>query len=329
MTISVPGKVFLSGEHAVVYGAKAVLAAVGLRCTADVRLGELGIIKVNGKSYQEAELKEFAKEAKSIWEQFQKTGNLADLKKWMSEEDGLIKVVLGESLIKGGKSGLDIEINSSIPIGSGMGSSAAVATVLGAATGLKDKDLDEVVTESERRQHGNPSGADQATVLNGGLVEYQKINDQKIIKSVSFKKKLPEFILINSGKPDETTGEMVALVADKFKTKQNDLRLICLQVGKISERWLTGEEPGKLIKANNQCLQKFGVMGEKAKVMVKKIESIGGAAKICGAGGIKAGSGTMLAYHDQTEKLKQLVKQEGWEFYPVELGVEGLRYEKN
>jgi len=329
LTISVPGKVFLAGEHAVVYGAKAVLAAVGLRCAVKVKSGTVDTITVNSKNYQDKKLIEFADQAKTLWQEFQQNGNFNPLKQWMSGKDSLIKIVLGESLIKGGKSGVVLKIESLIPMGAGMGSSAAVATALGTAVGLSGKELDEAVTVSERCQHGNPSGADQATVLNGGLVEYQKVDGQKMIKPAEFNHQLPEFILINSGKPAESTGEMVAMVAERFKADQEKLKTICSQISQISEQWLKGGNISQLIKQNEKYLEELGVVGEKAKMIVAEIERIGGSVKICGAGGVKAGAGTMLAYHGQPQRLKKLVKEKGWEYYTVELGVTGLSYEKN
>ncbi len=90
-------------------------------------------------------------------------------------------------------------------------------------------------------------------------------------------------ILINSGKPKESTGEMVRLVA-KGNYKQE-----FKMMGELVNRWRP-----ELIQENERLLEKIGVVGEKAKKIIRQIEAGGGQAKICGAGGVKAGSGVIL-----------------------------------
>ena len=62
--------------------------------------------------------------------------------------------------------------------------------------------------------------------------------------------------------------------------------------------------------------------------MIRQIESIGGMAKVCGAGGVKAGSGMLLAIHQDENKLLQLIKQKQWQYIQVNLGAPGVRYER-
>ena len=104
--VSAPGKIILSGEHSVVYGKPAVLAAVDLRLT-------LSLKETTGKD-----------------------------KIFSPEPDGLIKY--GVEKLKdyyGWKSPLQVEVDSEIPIGCGMGSSAALSTALsGAFRKLANKD---------------------------------------------------------------------------------------------------------------------------------------------------------------------------------------------
>jgi len=113
---------------------------------------------------------------------------------------------------------------------------------------------------------------------------------------------------------------MVAIVREN-KDKYKD---IFKRMGEISDDWKV-----KKIKENQRLLEKIGVVGERAKKMVKEIEGLGGMVKICGAGGIKTGSGIMLCFHEDIDRLIQLVRENKWKYYQVELGVKGVRYEKN
>jgi len=58
--------------------------------------------------------------------------------------------------------------------------------------------------------------------------------------------------------------------------------------------------------------------------VAKAVKSIGGAAKLCGAGG----GGVMLCYHEDREKLITTIRALGLEPWESELGVEGVRVEK-
>jgi len=281
--VSAPGKVILAGEHAVVYGYPALVTAVGLRCQARVRWRQDKKIVIKDK-YKDLGLARYAVEA--------------GLKE-MGEES----------------KGVEVEIESELVVGGGMGSSAAMATavVWGLMEGYPEEVKNRVVKLVEDKQHGNSSGIDQTIVREGGVIKYQR--------EAGFKKlsiDLPEFLLIDSGKPVENTGEMVKMVGERKREYEGVFR----EMGEISEGW--GVEK---IKENQRLLEKIGVVGEKAKKMVREIEMSGGMAKVCGAGGVKAGSGILLSWHKEIERLRELCKEKGWRYFQVELGVEGVRDE--
>ena len=72
-----------------------------------------------------------------------------------------------------------IEITSEIPIGAGMGSSAAFS-VATSAVKLGKIDLEkinEMAYKMEKKFHGNPSGADNTICTYGGFLWYRKENE--------------------------------------------------------------------------------------------------------------------------------------------------------
>ncbi len=73
-------------------------------------------------------------------------------------------------------------------------------------------------------------------------------------------------------------------------------------------------------------LEKLAVVGKTAKSLIGKIESLKGVAKITGAGGIKKGSGMILAYHKDLNKLIKFAKDNDLKYYPVEISYEGVKY---
>ncbi len=137
-TGSAPGKVILSGEHAVVYGYPCIATALSLRTT--VRL----------------------------YERPGSTG-LAD----SSGADPRLQKALAAVLPP---DGLGVEIDSTLPIGRGLGSSAALSVALvRARAAWENRTLDFEATHRqgfvvERLFHGSPSGVDHAVSALGGAV---------------------------------------------------------------------------------------------------------------------------------------------------------------
>jgi len=286
--VSVPGKVILAGEHGVVYGKTALVTTVGLRVKVRVREVEKGKLIIKDKC---------------------KDLNL--IKKAVEFCEGEV----GEF-----KNGREITVKSDLPIGSGLGSSAAIGTAIvgGLLKGFSEEVKDRVVKKIEDWQHGKSSGVDQAIVKEGGVIKYKKRMRIEKLKI----KDLPEFLLIDSGKPVESTGEMVTAVAANYKLQKTKYKQIFERMGEISENWRV-----ELIKENERLLEEIGVVGKKARGTIEKIEEIGGIAKICGAGGIKKGSGILLGYHKNINLLKKLAEKKRWKIYQTQLGVEGVKYE--
>jgi hypothetical protein len=92
------------------------------------------------------------------------------------------------------------------------------------------------------------------------------------------------------------------------------------KIGQLVINW----SPEK-IKANEMLLEKIGVVGNRAQKMVRQIESVGGMAKVCGAGGVETGSGMLLGYHQNIDRLIELTQKNHWEYWPVVLGTEGVK----
>ncbi len=181
--VSAPGKIHLLGEWSVVWGKPAILAAVGLKVKVE-------ITKASGNTHP---LKEVI--------------------------EPIIKRELGIKKLPP----YDLTITSDIPIGAGLGSSAAVSSAFIAAllSFLKAKwDLqlvNKLAYEAEKVFHGNPSGGDNSTVVYGGLMLFPG----KKLDFIIPKKLAKNFVLINTGKPKESTKEMVAMVGKQSAKFRN------------------------------------------------------------------------------------------------------------
>lgn len=309
--VSAPGKIHLLGEHVVVYGKPALLTAIDRRLYVEIKNSQSSQLTI-----KTAENESLVKETIAV---FRKVFNLSVLPP------------------------MEIKISSTILTGSGLGSSSALAAALIGALTKHIKNIwnpnkiNELTYEVEKIAHGNPSGADNTTVVFGGLVWYRREFD--FLKSIwslpMFSYKIPPFVLIDSGRPTESTKEMVEKVANFSRVKKSLFYKILDDQESQTKKLLLSFKEGKLDQmekaflAGERNLEKIGVVGEKAKRIISRIEKIGGVAKICGAGGYQKGSGIIMAYHKNQSKLEAVVKEFSLELMRINPGEEGIRIEKN
>lgn len=279
---SVPGKIHLLGEHTVVYGKPALLTTVDLRVTVHLR----GV-----KAHP---------------------GGVSNLAK-------IIEPIVKKELKLKKIPSYELTINSDIPVGAGLGSSAAVsAAYIGALLlFLKIKwDLElinKLTFEAEKVFHGNPSGADNRTVIFGGITVPEKL--------------AKNFVLINTGTPKETTKEMVELVKPQVKNILDDQERLVKELLPVLEN-SNEKEFIRIIREGEKNLEKIGAVSPYVKSIIREIEKAGGAAKICGGGGKTKGTGILLCYHPNPSVIKKIAKSHNLDYFKTALGVEGLRQDR-
>lgn len=298
-TVSVPGKIILMGEHAVVYGKPALIAAVDRRLRVTVSDSDRQeIISDEGKDY--------IKHIRAIV-----------MHHFNIRENHPVK----------------IEVSPDIPAGYHLGSSAAVAAgVVGALSYHLRKAwnptlINQRAYEAEKYIHQNASGVDPAAVVSGGLIWYRKELD--FLRSIwQFPFGIPDalnnFCLIDTGRPVESTGDMVAYVSAKRKVQSAKYEKLFTeneyQTKRVAVAIKEGNE-GELIgaiRAGERTLEDMGVVSKKVIPLIREIEKDGGVAKILGGGGRKEGVGFLLGYHHNPAK---------WNGLPIQLGEEGIRLE--
>lgn len=218
----------------------------------------------------------------------------------------------------------DYLIDISFPVGSGLGFSAAgSAAVIGALLSHFKiewdlKLINELTFEAEKTFHGTPSGGDNTIVVFGGLILFQK---GTIISTTS---KIDSFVLINSGKPTETTKEMIAIAKPKISSILKDQASLTADL-LIALRDEQEKQLIEIIKKGQRNLEKIGVVGKKAQKIIKDLEKLGAAAKISGAGGVKSGSGMILIYHKNHKKILKYAKDNMLEAFQIKLSKEGVK----
>src|SRR5665213_4566494 len=174
--VSAPGKIHFLGEHIVVYGFPALLTAVDKRCTVKLTPTKTSDITITSTNLQRTirvsieEIVAKQKQAQEKWEAYKKDNDIAILKAITADVDfALIAIV--ETLQYWGKkvlNGFTLEISSEIPMGAGLGSSAATAvSIVAAMTAMLGENIQEQKTAIndiaflvEQKKHGLPSGGD-------------------------------------------------------------------------------------------------------------------------------------------------------------------------
>jgi mevalonate kinase len=307
--ISAPGKIILSGEHSVVYGHPALVASIDKRMYIDLR------------SKFKKEISIHPHKAKNFV-----NGALIEVERFLNTKID------------------DIEINlkSQIPIGKGLGSSAALAVVISAGlfklkrNRLILKDINDLAYQMEKRIHGNPSGVDNTISAYGGFLWYRKETENlKTFSKIIAKRKLPKLLLIDTGRPQESTKQMVSLVSEFYRNKPRKVKKILENIELVTKAFLQYILKEKefnlteIIEENERFLEELGVVSLSTARLIREIKKIGGAAKITGAGGKKRSSGIIYAFHPNQGKLFDFIDKNGLNALPLNLGVKGVNVEKN
>lgn len=357
VTVSAPGKLILLGEHAVVYGRPALVAAIDLRLSArccdspepGVRLDLPDLGYRAHLSWME--VRAYSSGARDRWDDYSTHPGPESFREMRGEDPAhVVKAALGEALEalggepEGPQGGLELRVESDLPLGSGFGSSAAAAVAVvavclsWAAASVDAERIEALALEVERRQHGNPSGVDGATILRGGVLWARKLASGGLeIEPVPVRSPLLTRLRVyDTGMPPEATGAVVAAVRRRRERDPAAFERVLDRIEAATAAFraeLERDEEDQdrtlhLIREAQACLEEIGVVPEAVREAVRQIESEGGAAKVSGAGSIAGpGAGSLLVYHPEPESLSACAALRSFPYHAVHLGARGFRQE--
>jgi len=325
-----PAKIHLSGEHAVVYHQPAIAISVDRYVSAEITRTPEKIITITNHSTQVIISDEIFFLYQRLLQQYQsfQQGVIA-VNDIIDEPNDLVYFIIATYFracnipLDGG---MQIKINSEIPIGCGMGASAAI--ILSVLYGLEHqfkqrltaKQLFAIALAAEQLQHGNTTGFDLQVCQRGGCVEY---NNQVIVQRPLLD--LP-FHLINTGRSESTTGECVAAVAKRFahNTIWRYFAEATQQVG-VAIATKDRDRLQRAISLNHKLLADIGVVSDRVQRFIDKIELAGGAAKISGAGSVTGdAAGVVLVFIENQAALEKLVTDFSYDLLSAEITENGV-----
>ncbi len=294
-----PGKLILSGEHAVVHGRPALVMAVDRHAEAQAVTPDDGHLHVSLPSFcpdYRVPMNQLASVTSRLRDNYQRfLDSRIEIRDVMEQPFQLIAFALASLLDRTGAApppAMRMDMTTDIPVGCGMGSSAAVIlAALGAMAAtlnatLTKEDFFQLAWDAEKLQHGKPSGVDPWICCHGGCARFQQGRAEPVTTTDT------ALHLVQTGVPEATTGECVMEVTRRFKDHPIWDRFE--QVTHEVEAALTRNAPDALraaIRANHRLLCEIGVVPERVQQFIRDIERSGGSAKICGAGSIRGEHG--------------------------------------
>jgi mevalonate kinase len=326
MKVNAPGKLILSGEHSVVYGKPALAMAVNRYATATVTKELLPQISFHLADLAHRSrlsfggLHELKERIKRKYHRFIR-GEYS-IRQVLHKPFELAQFALGifaEALNLSLPHGVKIYVQSDIPIGCGMGSSAAtILCVMHAVSkylqiSISQETLYQLALEAENMQHGQSSGLDLRVAMQGGCLY---INGQEMaMRAIPT---LPMY-LVNTGAPATSTGQCVEHAASYFKSNQlaDDFAAVTNDIDKALQQqsWSNMQDS---VRRNHQLLTTIGVVPDRVQMFISEMELAGGAAKICGAGAVAGDhAGAVLAITEDKTQLLSLCDRFGYQVIPI------------
>ena len=239
---------------------------------------------------------------------------------------------------------LELRLQSAIPVGAGLGSSAAAAVGVvaavralagGRANPVDDlKAVEAAALEVERRQHGFPSGIDSGTVLRGGVLLVHRAGEELRFDDLP----RPEWLsgavgILDSGTPGQTTGAVVTAVRRRYDEEPERTAAVFDRIAAAVESFRAALQHGgprdaaSAIADGHRALVDLGVVPPAVARRIASVEAAGAAAKISGAGALEGESAGALISILAGRPAGTVDGLSDLEPVNAAIGADGLRFE--
>lgn len=324
VTVKAPGKVILYGEHAVVYGEPALAMAVNKYVYVTAKVRDDGKIGINAMDLKLAGLSVTILENGDIVARTDYGAVISAL----SYVKRALEIAM-EYVDK--RVGVDLFIQSQMPVGAGLGTSAAVAvaTILAYVKALgyniDKRELARLAWQVEKDVQGAASPTDTTMATFGGIIYIKPEGNNVIMEPVKPSTEIP--LVIGYIPRVSTTKELVAMVRRKLESMRDVIEPIIKTIGVITRRGREALEKGDLelmgtlMNINHGLLDSLGVSTRQLNEMVYAARSAGAlGSKLTGAGG----GGCMIALSDKVD-VERAIELIGGSVLSARLDSEGAR----
>ena len=322
LTFSTGGKVIISGEHSVVYGKPAIAFCIDKHTKINL-LGYATSTKNN--IFAKIKLLDINKEINLTKSEIidslnNKTSFDNNNDKYKIHIINVLNNILSKLILKSinkekisnfiNNNYFIASISSEIPIGYGLGSSAAynvcivnaicilINNLIDSKNTFSKEEILKLSNDGEKIFHnGTPSGIDVSCCSNGGILIFKNINDKKnlnISENNFFLKKI-KYLLINTN-IKRNGGEFIKIVSDFKKNNLNIFNETINNIEKVTNEIINllskensddndCEKFFELIKENQIFLKKICVSTNEIDNIINLLETNNFVGKIAGAGG--------------------------------------------
>ncbi|KAB2059747.1 hypothetical protein ES319_A11G328200v1 [Gossypium barbadense] len=358
VTARAPGKIILAGEHAVVHGYTAVASSIDLYTVVSLRLRsdeDTVKLKLNDIgldfSWSVGRIKEVLSHLGSPFsstptscslETIKSLATLVDEQSFPETKIGLASGVyaflwLYTSIL--GFKPATVTVSSELPVGAGLGSSAAYCVSLSAAllalsdsvkldvsqkgwSTFKETEAELVnkwAFEGEKIIHGRPSGVDNSVSTFGNVIKFKSGVMTRVDSNMPLK------MLITNTKVGRDTKALVANVSARKSRHPDAMCSVLNAIEAISDEWSTiiqshavddlylsanEEKLGELMEMNQGLLLSIGVSHASIENVLQTSMKYKLASKLTGAGGGGCVL-TLLPTHISGEVINKLVEELG------------------
>ncbi len=356
LKISAPGKIILCGEHAVVYGKKALASAINLRTNLTATFS-------NSQEQFVLNLKDINQVIeidKAVFLEIRQSCVPSEPSGLMDTIDYIINHPIYSSESKHFTAirflliafqgiewnvlrHINFDITSQIPLGSGLGSSASFAVCLSAFFLILNKgvfiegnlskefsavELDMINEHAfclEKIFHGKPSGIDNSVATFGNYILFEKGEINRLYSSVE----LP-ILIIDSGMTKNTIEQVLKVIK-----LYNNHKAVCTKILDAIENivcdfvqvLLTKEgldSLDELIAMNHGLLSALSVSNLELNKIVGVCQDNGFASKLTGSGGGGCCLVLQKGVVDNVQLFEKIIENK-WRYFQARLGSDGVK----
>lgn len=330
ITASAPGKIALFGEHAVVYGKPAIVSSIDKRI----------YVTTEERSDDDIKISAMDLHIPGVILTYSKDGGLPKVETNFSRvEEAISYVQKGVCLAAeycGKRKGVNVEVRSEMPVGAGLGTSAALSVATAYAYiallggEIKRESLADLGHKIEVAVQGSASPMDTAVATFGGLLQITPSPTGPSIERIGIDQ-IPGLVIGYTAR-ETTTAELLKRVRSLRSSFPEAVESIMSAIGSVvsaSRRALEKGDLvslGELMNINHGLLESLGVSTKRLNDMVYSARYAGAlGSKLTGAGG----GGCMIALSPSKEgAVKTSIQVAGGTPLAASLSDTGARIER-